>query len=97
MWSKPTQPINTNSPPAAEPLSPTSIKKKNPGRRYAQMIKLKPDCVDKYKELHAAIWPEVLKQIKASNIQDCECLSTSLLPSRAQPHTAPLPRPSPSS
>jgi L-rhamnose mutarotase len=27
--------------------------------------------VDKYKEVHAAVWPEVLKQIKDCNIQDC--------------------------
>jgi L-rhamnose mutarotase len=28
--------------------------------------------VDKYKEVHAKVWPEVLKQIKDSNIEDCE-------------------------
>ncbi|KAL2160717.1 hypothetical protein VTH06DRAFT_914 [Thermothelomyces fergusii] len=41
-----------------------------PGRRFAQIVKLKPEYVDKYKEIHAAVWPEVLDQIKDCNIQD---------------------------
>jgi len=48
------------------PTSPT-----HPGRRFAQIIKIKPECVAQYKELHAAIWPEVAKQIRECNIQDC--------------------------
>ena len=48
-----------------------SHRRKNPGRRFAQIIKLKPECVQQYKDVHAAVWPEVLKQIKASNIEDC--------------------------
>jgi L-rhamnose mutarotase len=28
--------------------------------------------VEKYKECHARVWPEVLKQIKDSNIEDCK-------------------------
>ncbi|KAK3695521.1 rhamnose mutarotase [Podospora appendiculata] len=43
---------------------------KYPGRRYAQIVKLKPEYVEKYKEVHAAVWPEVLKQIQDCNIQD---------------------------
>lgn len=35
-------------------------------------MKLKPECVEKYKECHAKVWPEVLKQIKECNIEDCE-------------------------
>lgn len=42
-----------------------------PGRRFAQIVKLKPECIAKYKECHAAVWPEVAKQIKECNIQDC--------------------------
>jgi L-rhamnose mutarotase len=38
-------------------------------------VKLKPEFVDKYKEVHAKVWPEVLKQIKNSNIEDCEWFS----------------------
>lgn len=67
MWSKPTSPISETM-PEAQPLSPTSIKKRNPGRRFAQIVKLKPEYIDKYKECHAAVWPEVLKQIKECNI-----------------------------
>jgi len=43
---------------------------KNQGRRIAQIVKLKPEFVEKYKECHARVWPEVLKQIKDSNIED---------------------------
>lgn len=49
--------------------TPTSAT--HPGRRFAQVVKLKPECVAKYKEVHAAIWPEVAKQIRECNIQDC--------------------------
>ncbi|KAK4245756.1 rhamnose mutarotase [Corynascus novoguineensis] len=41
-----------------------------PGRRFAQIVKLKPEFVDQYKEVHAAVWPEVLWQIKDCNIKD---------------------------
>ncbi|ORY67722.1 uncharacterized protein BCR38DRAFT_483330 [Pseudomassariella vexata] len=51
-------------------LSPTSSRQRNPGRRIAQIVKLKPEFVDKYKECHAAVWPEVLKQIRECNIVD---------------------------
>lgn len=46
-------------------------KVKNPGRRYAQIVKLKPEHVDEYKKAHAAVWPDVLKQIKDCKIEDC--------------------------
>ncbi|KAG4027134.1 hypothetical protein MFRU_033g01030 [Monilinia fructicola] len=61
------------------PLSPTSPvgtfsaptqKLKNQGKRVAQIVKLKPEFVDKYKECHAKVWPEVLKQIKDCCIED---------------------------
>lgn len=39
--------------------------------RRRQIVKLKPEYYDKYKEVHAAVWPEVLRQIKACNIVDC--------------------------
>ncbi|KAL2138491.1 hypothetical protein VTI28DRAFT_6734 [Corynascus sepedonium] len=41
-----------------------------PGRRFAQIVKLKPEFVNQYKEVHAAVWPEVLLQIKDCNIKD---------------------------
>lgn len=72
MWAKPTITPPASSPPNNNPMdqlvSPTRTK--NPGRRFAQIVKLKPEFVDKYKEAHAAVWPEVLKQIKDCNIQD---------------------------
>jgi hypothetical protein len=61
------------SPP--QPLSPrwdlTTPKVHYPGRRFAQIVKLKPEFVNKYKEVHAAVWPEVLRQIRDCNIVDC--------------------------
>jgi L-rhamnose mutarotase len=52
--------------------APPATRQKNPGRRIAQIVKLKPEYIDKYKEVHAHVWPEVLKQIKACNIEDCK-------------------------
>lgn len=43
-----------------------------------QIVKLKPECYDKYKEVHAAIWAEVAHQIKSSNIVDCTLLCPAL-------------------
>ncbi|KAJ9160875.1 DUF718-domain-containing protein [Coniochaeta hoffmannii] len=48
----------------------SSTKVKNPGRRYAQIVKLKPEHVEEYKKVHAAVWPEVLKQIKDCKMED---------------------------
>jgi L-rhamnose mutarotase len=42
-------------------------------------VKLKPEYVEKYKECHARVWPEVLKQIKDCNIEDCESLCALVL------------------
>jgi hypothetical protein len=52
-----------------------SIKQPITGKRIAQIVKLKPEFVDKYKEVHAAVWPEVLRQIKECNIRDCKFFS----------------------
>jgi len=48
----------------------SSAKVKHPGRRFAQIVKLKPEHVDEYKKVHAAVWPEVLKQIKDCKMED---------------------------
>lgn len=37
-------------------------------KRYGSIIGLKPEQIAEYKRIHAAAWPDVLKQIKASNI-----------------------------
>ncbi|PKS12063.1 hypothetical protein jhhlp_001359 [Lomentospora prolificans] len=60
MWARPT----------SESTEPTLQRQKNPGRRIAQIVRLKPEFVEKYKEVHARVWPEVLKQIKDCRIED---------------------------
>lgn len=72
LWQKPlSPPASAQHQPLASPLSPAEARVKNPGRRYAQVVKLKPEHYDRYKEVHAAVWPEVAKQIKNCNIIDC--------------------------
>jgi L-rhamnose mutarotase len=39
-------------------------------RRYGQMIDLRPDALDEYDRLHAAVWPEVLATIARCNISN---------------------------
>ncbi len=39
-------------------------------RRFGSVIKIKPDMIGRYKELHANPWPEVQKQITESNIRN---------------------------
>jgi L-rhamnose mutarotase len=39
-------------------------------KRYASILGLKPEAIAEYKRLHAAVWPDVLKQISASNIRN---------------------------
>jgi len=71
MWSNTSasNPASPTTPQIPSTSSPT-YRLKHQGRRVAQIVKLKPEYVDKYKECHAKVWPEVLKQIKDSNIED---------------------------
>ena len=39
-------------------------------KRYAQIIGLKPEAYEKYVEIHANVWPEVLKTIRDCNIRN---------------------------
>nr|BBH93178.1 hypothetical protein KTA_13770 [Thermogemmatispora argillosa] len=39
-------------------------------RRVGQIIGLKPDAIEAYERLHAAVWPEVLATIHACNIRN---------------------------
>jgi L-rhamnose mutarotase len=39
-------------------------------KRYGMVIKIKPEKIALYKELHANTWPGVLKQISKSNIRN---------------------------
>lgn len=77
MWagtssSNPASPTTPQSPSASASASKPTYRLKNQGRRVAQIVKLKPEFVEEYKKCHAKVWPEVLKQIKDSNIEDCE-------------------------
>ncbi|MCH7556572.1 MAG: L-rhamnose mutarotase [Planctomycetes bacterium] len=38
--------------------------------RYGSVIGLKPEKLEEYKELHANVWPGVLKKIKECNIRN---------------------------
>lgn len=39
-------------------------------KRHAQIIEVRPEKLDEYKRLHAAVWPDVLDQIRRSNIRN---------------------------
>ncbi len=39
-------------------------------KRYGMVIDVKPEKIDEYKKLHAAVWPEVQKKITECNIQN---------------------------
>ncbi len=39
-------------------------------RRYGMVIDVKPEKIEEYKRLHAAVWPDVLKKITESNIRN---------------------------
>jgi L-rhamnose mutarotase len=38
--------------------------------RYGQVLGIKPEKIEEYKQLHAAVWPGVLKKIKDCNIRN---------------------------
>ncbi|KAK9417446.1 putative L-rhamnose mutarotase [Seiridium unicorne] len=78
LW-QPTSPTAENAPPSPPRLASEkdSTRQRNPGRRVAQIVKLKPEHVAEYKKCHAAVWPDVLKQIKECNIVDSRLLVRS--------------------
>ena len=39
-------------------------------RRFGQIIRLKPECIEEYERLHAAVWPEVLATIHACHMHN---------------------------
>jgi len=39
-------------------------------QRYAFVLGLKPEQIAEYKRIHAAVWPDVLNQIKTSRISN---------------------------
>ncbi len=38
--------------------------------RYGMVINVRPEKVEEYKKLHAAVWPDVLKKITECNIRN---------------------------
>lgn len=43
---------------------------RNPVKRYGMITGLKPEGVEAYKKLHAAVWPGVLEKLKDCHIQN---------------------------
>ena len=39
-------------------------------QRYGAVIGLKPEAIEAYRQIHAAVWPDVLAQISASHIRN---------------------------
>jgi L-rhamnose mutarotase len=39
-------------------------------KRYGSTIRVKPEKIEEYKRLHAAVWPEVLATITTCNIRN---------------------------
>lgn len=39
-------------------------------QRLGMIIRLKPGCVQAYKEFHQAVWPEVLEKLSECNIRN---------------------------
>ena len=39
-------------------------------KRYGMVIGIQPEKIQEYKELHTAVWPDVLKMISACNIRN---------------------------
>jgi len=39
-------------------------------QRYGSVIGLRPEKLEEYRKLHAAVWPDVLKMIKECNIRN---------------------------
>lgn len=39
-------------------------------KRYGMVIGVRPEKIEEYKQLHAAVWPEVLKKISDCNIRN---------------------------
>lgn len=56
--------------PSAQKENKGQIKLTRKAMRYGSVTGIKPEKVAAYKKIHAAVWPGVLKQIKACNIKN---------------------------
>lgn len=52
------------------PIKEENVTTNKEVKRYGWVIKVKPEKLAYYKELHASPWPEVLEQISKSNIRN---------------------------
>jgi L-rhamnose mutarotase len=64
-------------------------------QRVGSLIGLRPEHMAEYRRVHAAVWPDVLKQIEASNIinQQSFCASRKTCFSRISSMSAMICRP----
>jgi L-rhamnose mutarotase len=51
-------------------LMMTSCSTSRPPQRFGSVIGLKPEKLEEYKKLHAAVWPEVAKAVRDANIRN---------------------------
>ena len=51
-------------------MSAGSTFMQTPVKRYGTVIGLRPEKLDEYKRLHAAVWPDVLKMIRQCHLQN---------------------------
>ncbi|MFS1524260.1 L-rhamnose mutarotase [Microbulbifer sp. 2304DJ12-6] len=47
-------------------------------QRFGSVIGLKPDMEQRYRELHAEVWPNVIRRIKQSNIRNYSIYITEI-------------------
>ena len=38
--------------------------------RHGSVVNLRPECQEQYRALHADVWPDVLRQIRESNLRN---------------------------
>lgn len=62
-------PADTTAAPAPAP-APNPAPSSPRGRRYASVIKLRPEHAEEYLRLHRDVWPGVLDTITACNIRN---------------------------
>ncbi|WWC60117.1 uncharacterized protein I303_102681 [Kwoniella dejecticola CBS 10117] len=46
------------------------LPKTDQGKRICQVIRVKPERLDEYKKVHAAVWPEVLGALRKAHVVD---------------------------
>lgn len=66
-----TQTMTTPVPPIYGPTNPTPVEAATaPVKYHASMIELKPGMEEKYRQLHANVWPEVVEAIRRAHIRN---------------------------